>query len=310
MTTYWALRLVHFLYATFTTVAAWLHWRKRRQPNPLKSYRSKIPKHLCLNLVADNDTPAEETEAAFVQCVQSVASWCRVSGIESLTVYDRHGVLYRCSENVHQRVFPNETSEESCESEVEYPLTPPPSESSGSRSHSPEHAGPSADLKVITMMHQSRLRKRRNHVRRQPKSNGVPPGSSNLTLHIASRASGKPAIVSASRSLLQTRVDDAVPGRITYKLTVAKLAMVLEVGLPPPDFMIIHHVGNMLVPHPPVELHGFPPWQTTLTEFHRTHPDDGQGIGTSSVCGPELISETAFCRALDEYSRAEFRLGK
>lgn len=38
-------------------------------------------------------------------------------------------------------------------------------------------------------------------------------------------------------------------------------------GLPPPDFMIIHHIGNMVVPHPPIELHGFPPWQTTLTEF-------------------------------------------
>ena len=79
------------------------------------------------------------------------------------------GVLYGRSENVHRRVFlVNE--EDNCESEVEYPLTPPPSESSGSRSHSPEHAAPPTDLNVITMMSESRLRKRRNvAVRRQLK---------------------------------------------------------------------------------------------------------------------------------------------
>ena len=82
------------------------------------------------------------------------------------------GVLYRCSENAHRRVFVvNETSEGSGESEVEYPLTPPLSEPSGSRSHSPEHGMPPADLNIITMMHLSRLRKRRNvAVRKQPKS--------------------------------------------------------------------------------------------------------------------------------------------
>lgn len=36
--------------------------------------------------------PTEETENAFLQCLQSVAAWCRVLGIETLTVYDRHGM--------------------------------------------------------------------------------------------------------------------------------------------------------------------------------------------------------------------------
>jgi dehydrodolichyl diphosphate syntase complex subunit NUS1 len=146
------------------------------------------------------------------------------------------GVLHGCSENAHRRVFlVNETSEDSCESEVEYPLTPPLSESSGSRSHSPEHATFPADLNIITMVHLSRLRKRRNvAVRRQPKRKGVSSASSKLTLHVVSRASGKPAIVSASRSLLQSYVsgasmpDDTMPSRFPYNLTVSKLAMVLE----------------------------------------------------------------------------------
>jgi dehydrodolichyl diphosphate syntase complex subunit NUS1 len=74
------------------TIAAWVQKRKRRQPKSLEAQRSKIPKHLCLNLVANNDMPAEETETAFLQCLQSVAAWCRVLGIETLTVYDRHGM--------------------------------------------------------------------------------------------------------------------------------------------------------------------------------------------------------------------------
>ncbi|KAG8219772.1 hypothetical protein J3R82DRAFT_744 [Butyriboletus roseoflavus] len=154
------------------TVTAWVRKCKRRQPKPLKAQRSKIPKHFCLNLVANNDMPAEETETAFLQCLQSVATWCQELGIETLTVYDRHGVLYRCSETAHRRVFVvNETLEDSGESEVEYPLTPPLSEPSGSRSHSPEHVMAPADLNIITMMHLSRLRKRRNvAVRKQPKS--------------------------------------------------------------------------------------------------------------------------------------------
>lgn len=94
MSTHWALRLIHLLYAAFITIAAWVQKRKRRQPKPLKAKRSKIPKHLCLNLVANNDMPAEETETTFLQCLQSVAAWCRELGIETLTVYDRRGMRH------------------------------------------------------------------------------------------------------------------------------------------------------------------------------------------------------------------------
>ncbi|KAG9314324.1 hypothetical protein JVU11DRAFT_5115 [Chiua virens] len=81
------------------------------------------------------------------------------------------GVLHGCPENARRRVFVvNKTSEDSCESEVEYPLTPPLSDSS--RSHSPEReTPPPADLHTITIKHFFRIRKRRNvAVRRQSKS--------------------------------------------------------------------------------------------------------------------------------------------
>ncbi|KAF8560319.1 hypothetical protein OG21DRAFT_1402032 [Imleria badia] len=323
MSTHWALRLIHFLYVAFVTIASRVLRRKRRPPKPLQAHRSKIPKHLCLNLVANNDMPTEETETAFLQCLQGVAAWCRVLGIETLTVYDRHGVLYGSSEDAHRHVFiAHEISEDSCESELEYPLTPPLSESSGSRSHSPEHATFPADLNMITMVHLSRLRKRRNvAVRKQPKR--VYSASSRLTLHIVSRASGKPAIVSATRSLLRSCVsgasmsDGTMASKFPCNLTVSQLAVVLEAGLPSPDLMIIHHIGGMKMPYPPIEFHGFPPWQNNVIEFQCVWPadysvDDGHfdPSRSESLGTPVLISETAFCRALDEYSGAEFRLGR
>ena len=49
------------------------------------------------------------------------------------------------------------------------------------------------------------------------------------------------------------------------------------------------------------------------TSNSRTHPDDGHEGDNSrsqSPGTPQLLSETAFRRALDEYSKAEFRLGR
>ncbi|KIJ21795.1 hypothetical protein PAXINDRAFT_63319 [Paxillus involutus ATCC 200175] len=319
MSTHLTLRLIHYLYLVSVSIAAWIQRRKRRQPHPLNLQRSKVPKHLCLNLVASDNTSTEETETAFLQCLQSVAEWCRVSGIETLTAYDRDGVLVGCPESVRRRVFAaDKSSEDSCESEVEYPLTPPLSEPSGSRSQSPYRGKLLAELSVVTIKPPTCVRKRRNvAVRRRPKRAGSI--SSNLTLHLISRDSAKPAVASASRSLLDSYVNGvamsgvAQPSGCDYNLSIAELDSMLEAGLPPPDFMIIHHIGGMKMPCPPLELHGFPPWQITLTEFHRTHLDDSQECRPSSfksLRNAVLISERAFCHALDEYAGAQFRLGR
>ncbi|KAF9237320.1 hypothetical protein BU15DRAFT_48728 [Melanogaster broomeanus] len=318
MSTHWALRFIHSLYIIIISITASIQRRKRRHPHPLDVQRSKIPKHLCLNLVASDNTSSEETETAFLQCLQRVAAWCRVFGIETLTAYDRDGVLAGCSERARKCVFAaNEDPEDSCESEVEYPLTPPLSEPSGSRPQSPNRETLPVELSVITMESSARVHKRRNvAVRRRPKTTSV---STTLTLHLISRDSAKPAIASASRSLLGGCVNSVMmsrttmPSGIDYSLSIAELGSMLEAGLPPPDFMIIHHVGGMKTPCPPLELHGFPPWQITLTEIHRTLPDDSREYGPSSSKSHRtaaLISETAFCRALDEYAEARFRLGR
>ncbi|KAF9229238.1 hypothetical protein BS17DRAFT_689552 [Gyrodon lividus] len=325
MSTHWALRLIHCLYVVIISITAWIQRCKRRQPHPLNVQRSKVPKHLCLNLVASDHMSIEETETAFLQCLQNVATWCRVLGIETLTAYDRDGVLAGCSENARRRVFAaDKSSEDSCESEVEYPLTPPLSEPSGSRDHSPDRGRLLLGLCVVTMKSSTRIHKRRNvAVRRRLKSDSGQEAASvfsNLTVHLISRDSAKPAVASASRSLLDSYLGGIMMSGVTkpsgcdYNLSIAELDSVLEgeldlsvqSGLPPPDFMIIHHVGDMKLPCPPLELHGFPPWQITLTEFHQECTPSSSKSRRNVV----LISETAFCRALDEYAEAQFRLGR
>lgn len=80
----------------------------------------------------------------------------------------RIGVLYDCSEDVYRHVFAtNEPSEDNSDSEIDYPLTPPPEEPSGSACCSPERATFPPDLNTL---HLFRPQKRRNvAVRTQPK---------------------------------------------------------------------------------------------------------------------------------------------
>ncbi|KIJ68498.1 hypothetical protein HYDPIDRAFT_82528 [Hydnomerulius pinastri MD-312] len=176
MPTHWALRLIHSLYVVIVSIAAWTQSRKWKPPHPLTAPRNKLPAHLCLTLVGSDNLTREETESAFIQCLQNVAAWCREIGIESLTAYDRDGILAGCSETARERVFAVEEGfEDSCESEVEYPLTPPLSEPSGSRDQSPDRAKLPVDLCVIALKSSSHVSKRRNvAVRRRPKSESCP----------------------------------------------------------------------------------------------------------------------------------------
>lgn len=84
--------------------------------------------------------------------------------------------------------------------------------------------------------------------------------------------------------------DDTLPSKSPYKLEIPELGKVLEgqstvihlvhsseflkAGLPPPDFIIIHHIDGTKMPYPytPVEFHGFPPWQINLAEFQCVWP--------------------------------------
>lgn len=322
MLSHWALRLIHVIYAVAVSILTEIRRFKWKEPLPLTAHRSKVPAHLCLNLVASDELDAEDVEVAFLECLRRTVGWCKVVGIEALTVYDRDGILVWRQESIREYISQLETySEESCESEPEYPLTPPLSESSDSRSQSPDSSKLSTKLSVVTFKATSnaRLHKRRNvAVRRRQKRQPLP-HSNNPTLYVASRDSAKPAIAYAARSLLKYYVCDGSsaqqthPLRDGFQLSSPELGAALQGSLPPPDLMVVHSLVQTALAVPPLELCGFPPWQIMLTELHHTDSEDlikSKPSGRRLPCSPVLISETAFRRALDQYSGAQFRLGR
>ncbi|KAG1801668.1 uncharacterized protein HD556DRAFT_1438675 [Suillus plorans] len=288
----WLLHLVHASLVFLTT-----KFRKRRYlpPQSLTAYRSKLPKHLAIILVSHDAVNPKHTEELYMECLVRVVKWCKALGIEQLTAYDAEGklsvgmLLLLLTSNdpqgrlTHHDDLPTDESE----SEVEYPLTPPLSEASESRSHSPDFGDFPVQLNVTTVCsfkkgashHRSRevaVRRRRAHHKHSHNP---------LTLHIISRSASKAAIASAARFLL----DEEVCRRQNSQDLDHK-----EGGLPSPDFMILHDVHPQ-DPPPPLELHGFPPWQMALTEIHRTIVHVAPNNPMAS-----LITEEAFCRALDD----------
>lgn len=310
----WLLHLLHVSLVFLTT-----KFQKRRYlpPQPVTAYRSKLPKHLAIILVSNDAVNPKHTEELYLECLVRVVKWCRALGIEQLTAYDAEGTLLGCSDIIRERLTcRDDLPTDESESELEYPLTPPLSEASESRSHSPDFEDFSIQLNVTTVC---TFRKGASH--RMPREAAVRrrahdkhPPCNPLTLHIISRSASKAVIASVARFLLdeesrrlQNRHDlDHVKA---YELPISKLNSILEGGLPSPDFMIVHHV-HPRDPLPPLELHGFPPWQIALTEIHRTIAHDVAPLKYPNNSMPSLITEEGFCRALDEYAGARFRLGR
>ncbi|KAG6336092.1 hypothetical protein ID866_2989, partial [Astraeus odoratus] len=219
------LRLIHSLYLLVGWMLKWTRSRKLMQPLALTAPRSRLPAHLCLNLIGGHGMNPEVVEDVFLECLRRTVRWSREVGIKVLTVYDRDGVLVWCQESIRDCITQLEvSSEDSCESELEYPLTPPLSEPSDSRSQSPESAKLPAELAVVTMKAASTLclHKQRNvAIRRRPRSvvaagtqktgstkciEKVASRLSDLTLYVVSRNSAKPAIACAAGLLLRKHV--------------------------------------------------------------------------------------------------------
>lgn len=88
------LYLAHLLYSI--SLAVWsVHGRwLKGTPLPLAAQRSKVPKHLGVILVSEEDVARKPAvQDAFVRSAERVAAWCRIAGIKQLTVYDRYGVF-------------------------------------------------------------------------------------------------------------------------------------------------------------------------------------------------------------------------
>ncbi|KAI0048374.1 hypothetical protein FA95DRAFT_1474106, partial [Auriscalpium vulgare] len=316
------LRLAHLIYSL---VLALLSIRARYfkpHPQPINAPRSKLPKHLGLVLACDQKRHHDaDVQAAITQCVERAAYWCRAAGIARLTVYDRAGALVGSSEAL-RNLLRCDGGEDKVEKDFAYPLTPPLSDDSDSQPPSLEYPL-DEDLHVKTMYlidQEAESRRRGNRVRRRRGRSSLSrrPQERAFTVYVASRKSGKPTIASVANHFVRlasvklSDMDDDEP----FHMTTNDLQSVLEGedGMPPPDLVVVHHITAPKYESPPLELHGFPPWQSRLTELYH----DGYTGLRSHWLSPALdflrpscilFTEEGFRRALDEYSRAEFRLG-
>jgi len=149
------LHVLHFFYRIFTLVAS---RKSQPQPHELLYPRRQIPRHIALLLVSDGDesTSGDAVLGCFLESIQRTVGWCQTVGIRKLTVYDRDGTAIcirpfparvtdyftgTLSTNIEQvsqcLSVPTQHHSEDETSEIEYPLTPPPSEVSDSRPLSP-----------------------------------------------------------------------------------------------------------------------------------------------------------------------------
>lgn len=145
------LYLIHRLYLLYLSLRAFQKRLTRTLPEPLDAPRRRIPKHLAL-CFSNVPQPSEDNEDNLVECVTNTADWCRTTGIRRLTVYDEHGmfdagqcaflihipgILTRCASRIERRIRNQFPESDASDSEIEYPLTPPPSDYADSRPLSP-----------------------------------------------------------------------------------------------------------------------------------------------------------------------------
>lgn len=208
-----------------------------------------------------------------MESVERVVSWCKDVGIEKLTVYDREGarvhsrwkqyltgesshcgagILHDSAIDLQHRLQGSEdSSNSSTESEPEYPLTPPLSDVSESRTLTPDLIPPAIHRHTIHVPPHPPVRKRRDVrnvlTRRRPSSKLVPlyalllhyllslgtdvkSDTNAITLHVISREAGKPAVAKVAQYFLQTQrlSKPVVPNAQDLEYTIEDVGICLE----------------------------------------------------------------------------------
>lgn len=271
------LYLIHLVYA----IQLRLNSLKKRflapPPQHLAAPRRRLPKHLAIVFAIDPTVPADAAREALTKSVMNAVEWCRIAGIRKLTVYEENGTstyplfwravgsrpadtLAKCSQALCERLPVQEHEGDSSESDIDYPLTPPPSDHSESRplspADTPRYYAPLIKLRISEKvsqkhMEQKKLHKRRVQSQRRHFSGGVqaparwltecsiaetPAESvqkSDLLLCMISAEASKPTIAAVASALAErerarvTRTPSA--GTATpFKLSVDDLDQLLE----------------------------------------------------------------------------------
>jgi len=305
-----ALYLIHGLFSTLSLLASIPRRLRQKPPQPLNATRRQIPTHLALLLVPDEREDSEQLEGTLVDIALRVIKWCRVVGVNRLTIYDRQGRLAGLSLNIKERVCAPEedcSDDSSAESEIEYPLTPPLTDES--RSISPD-LDVLPDLNISTVNLSARRVPTRSSVRNVVKRRGsrkekTVPQDAPVTLHLASRTSGKQAVADLAAFFLQRHLSKKTSETFTCSIEDLTSALQGDHGFPAPDLMIVHDMSKSST----LELHGFPPWQIRLTEIYYFRKRPSWRWSNPPVLS-DSFTELDFRRALDEYAAAEMRLGK
>lgn len=150
------LRLVHFIYQFVLFCRTFCESICAKPPLPLDASRSRLPRHLAVVFTVNTDLDHDVVQESLIANVSNIIDWCRSLGIQKLTVYEEHGQQRRQQKSrpanrmflsgrlvqlvpALRQLYQGCASEpSSSESEIEYPLTPPPSDYSDSRPISPE----------------------------------------------------------------------------------------------------------------------------------------------------------------------------
>ncbi|KAI0094825.1 hypothetical protein BDY19DRAFT_44932 [Irpex rosettiformis] len=317
------LYLIHTVYALVNVVTSWRQYRFAREPYPLVAERSKLPRHVAILLASTLEHVSDSFEQEVLQNVEQAVGWCRQAGIQRLTLYDRQGILSRLSFDLRARILrvAEDATVTTSESELEYPLTPPLSDSPSSpRSLSPKQ-------EILPKLHVATLKldispaKRKNsgrgtvkrRVSRKDSDSVIPP----TTIDIVSYESGKTAIAEVANALVRNYDRNSSRTKLEeFTLSVNELQSLVESekGFPAPDLMLIHYFTPYTLPKAVLELFGFSPWHISLTEFYYSiYPSSWWAHSSSERKDTDTyipFQEIDLRRALDQYAGAEMRLGK
>jgi len=306
------LRLLHSIYYVVLLWHSFYSGIRQSTPQPLTFHRHRTPRHLAILLVVHEKANAEQVDSCLVQSVVNAIEWCTAVGIEKLTIYDEYGKTLKCSRHIRERLI-GESVESSGDSDLEFPLTPPPSDESRSISPQPAfQANMETVIIHVTRPSTRKFRKDSIHRRAVNKQNS----HKRLTVYLSSRQSSKPAIASAAQAFVSQN-SQKLRGPGAFILTTEELQHLLDSdsALPSPDLMIVHPLSSSHYNQTPLELHGYPPWHIRLTEiYHYRH----QGLScisrhpifhepTVPISTP--LDPLTFRHALDEFSTAEMRFG-
>ncbi|KAH9081893.1 hypothetical protein EDB83DRAFT_2335423 [Lactarius deliciosus] len=313
--------VLHILYSVYLALSSIRSRYLQSAPRVLTATRSKIPSHLALVLVSQEpELCVSEARETFLACTERAVAYCRAAGIRCLSVYDRQGILLSAFDDIGERLekcLPP-TQDQFSQAEAVFPLTPPLSDDSDVSDG--RYFKGKTYVKTICSGDATERRKKRgrNRAAIQRHRMSGPSNSETFMLQLLSRDTGKPTIAAIADSLLRNAAHRPPrKAKEEFGVSISDLEAILEGarGYTAPDLMIVHHVTVPRRQCPPLELHSFPPWQLRLTEIYHDGFTGSRDRWLRAKVFPRaktwtVLSELDFRRALDEYSGAEFRLGK